>query len=38
MLGFLVGTVCLLGLVKVLRFGRGHDARGYGCGHGGGGS
>jgi Spy/CpxP family protein refolding chaperone len=36
MLGFIIGTVCLIGLIKVLR--RGHGAPfghgGYGCGHG----
>ena len=33
MLGFLIGTVCLIGLVKVARFGRGRHC-GYGYGHG----
>lgn len=43
MLGFLFGTVCLIGLIKVLRRGRGwhgrwgaHGMHGYGYGHGGG--
>ena len=39
MLGFLVGTVCLVALVKVLRHGRGwhgHWRYAHGCGHGGG--
>jgi hypothetical protein len=31
MLGFIMGTVCLIGLVKVLRYGRGYHG---GCGHG----
>jgi hypothetical protein len=37
MLGFLFGTVCLIGLVKVLRHGRGwhgYDHRAYGPGYG----
>ena len=34
MLGFLIGTVCLIGLVKTLRWGRHH---GGGCGYGRGG-
>jgi Spy/CpxP family protein refolding chaperone len=37
MLGFIVGTLCLIGLIKVLRAGRGwhHFGAGYGgCGHG----
>jgi hypothetical protein len=38
MLGFLIGTVCLVGLVKTLRWGRCESERacgGYGYGHGG---
>lgn len=36
MLGFLIGTACLIGLVKVLRWGRRGRGWGYGhaCGHG----
>src|SRR6476659_6155874 len=35
MLGFLIGTVCLIGLIKTLRWGRhGHDGYGGGCGGG----
>lgn len=35
MIGFLIGTVCLIGLVKVLRWGRWHrHGYGYGYGHG----
>jgi hypothetical protein len=37
MLGFLVGTLCLIGLIKTLRAGRGCGGRGYGGGCGGGG-
>jgi Spy/CpxP family protein refolding chaperone len=38
MLGFLIGTVCLIGLIKTLRWGRhGHGGYGYGGGCGGGG-
>lgn len=39
MLGFIIGTVCLVGLIKVLRRGRGwyggwgHGGWGGGCGH-----
>jgi Spy/CpxP family protein refolding chaperone len=35
MLGFLIGTICLFGLVKVLRGGCGHRRHGWGggCGH-----
>ena len=33
MLGFIIGTACLIGLIKVLRRGRG--GYGYGCGGGG---
>jgi uncharacterized membrane protein len=33
MLGFIIGTACLIGLIKVLRRGRGRY--GYGCGGGG---
>src|ERR1700678_438436 len=33
MLGFIVGTVCLIGLVKTLRWGRYHRGGG-GCGYG----
>lgn len=37
MIGFLIGTVCLIGLVKVLRAGRWHrHGYGGGCGHHGG--
>jgi uncharacterized membrane protein len=36
MLGFLIGTVCLIGLVKVLRHGRGGCGYGGGYGYGGG--
>lgn len=32
MLGFIIGTVCLIGLIRVLRRGRGWH--GYGCGYG----
>lgn len=35
MLGFIIGTACLIGLVKVLRGGRGGYGYGYGCGGGG---
>jgi Spy/CpxP family protein refolding chaperone len=34
MLGFIFGTVCLIGLVKVLRHGRGWGGHGYGYGYG----
>jgi hypothetical protein len=37
MFGFIIGTVCLIGLIKVLRRGRGwygHRGYGYGYGHG----
>jgi hypothetical protein len=34
MLGFLIGTVCLIGLVKVIRMGRGGHCGGGGCGRG----
>jgi hypothetical protein len=35
MLGFVIGTACLLGLIGVIRAGRRRWARfGYGCGHG----
>ena len=37
MLGFLIGTVCLIGLIKTLRAGRGCGGHGYGGGCGGGG-
>jgi Spy/CpxP family protein refolding chaperone len=38
MFGFIIGTVCLIALVKVLRRGRGvYGHRGYGCHHGHGG-
>jgi hypothetical protein len=38
MFGFLIGTVCLIGLVKTLRWGRHHGGGcGYGYGHHGGG-
>jgi hypothetical protein len=33
MLGFLIGTVCLVGLIKTLRWGR-HHGGGGGCGYG----
>ncbi len=33
MLGFLFGTVCLIGLIKVLRRGHGYGGR-FGCGYG----
>jgi hypothetical protein len=36
MLGFLIGTVCLIGLIKTLRAGRGCGGYGYGGGCGGG--
>lgn len=32
MLGFVIGTLCLIGLVKTLRWGRRHRAFGYGYG------
>lgn len=32
MLGFIIGTVCLVGLIKVLRRGRGWHGRGWGYG------
>jgi Spy/CpxP family protein refolding chaperone len=32
MLGFVIGTLCLIGLVKTLRWGRHHRAHGYGYG------
>jgi uncharacterized membrane protein len=35
MLGFIIGTACLIGLIKVLRRGRGGYGYGYGCGGGG---
>ena len=35
MLGIIIGTVCLIGLVKVLRHGRGGYGYGGGCGRGG---
>ncbi len=35
MLGFIVGTACLIGLIKVLRRGRGGYGYGGGCGGGG---
>jgi hypothetical protein len=38
MLGFVIGTLCLIGLVKTLRWGRRHRAYGYGYGYGGCGS
>ena len=34
MLGFIIGTVCLIGLIKVLRRGRGWYGHGHGCGYG----
>ena len=37
MIGFLVGTLCLIALVRVLRRGRGGGGCGHGRGHGGGG-
>jgi uncharacterized membrane protein len=33
MIGFLIGTACLIGLVKVLRHGRGWHRRGWGGGY-----
>jgi hypothetical protein len=33
MLGFLFGTVCLIGLIKLLRHGRGFHHGAFGCGH-----
>jgi hypothetical protein len=36
MFGFLVGTACLVGLIKVARCGYGHGGDGGGCGYGGG--
>ena len=36
MLGFIVGTVCLIGLIKVIRGRRWHRGHGYGCGYRGG--
>lgn len=37
MLGFLIGTACLIGLIKTLRWGRHGHGHGYGGGCGGGG-
>jgi Spy/CpxP family protein refolding chaperone len=34
MFGFIIGTVCLIGLIKVLRHGRGWHGYGHGCGYG----
>ena len=35
MLGFIFGTICLIGLIKVVRHGRGYGwAHGGGCGRG----
>ncbi len=36
MFGFLFGTLCLIGLIKVARHGRGYGCGGYGRGYGGG--
>ena len=36
MLGFIVGTACLIGLIKVIRGRRWHRGHGYGCGYRGG--